>query len=158
MVREPVANTLPLFQSAIQRIIPHRYPFLLIDRVVEYEPGKRIAGVKLFTANAAELRGYSGAASMVPTSILIEMVTQLGAILVLQRPGMEGKIAVILQVPAATLIKPVYAGDALRVEAEVVKMGEMFGELLGAAYRSGERVAEGQMRFAIANQELGIRG
>jgi len=156
MDANPGETALPILQSAIQRIIPHRYPFLLIDRVLEFEPGRRIAGVKLFSANAEELQGHLWPAGAVPTSILIEMVTQLGAILVLQRPQMEGKLAVILQVPAAALWKPVYAGEALRVEAEVVKMGELFGELRGAAYREGERVAEGQMRFAIVDAQISL--
>lgn len=145
-------STAPLFQSAIQRIIPHRYPFILIDRVLEFEPGRRISGIKTFSANGAESQGHSPESHLVPAGILIEMVTQLGAILVLQRPNMEGKLAVILQVPAATMLKPVHTGDTLRVEAEVVKLRENFGELRGAAYRDGERVAEGQMRFAVANQ------
>jgi acyl dehydratase len=64
---------------------------------------------------------------------------------------MQGKIAVILQIPAAKMILPVFFGDALRVEAEVLKLRQSFGELRGAAYRNNIRVAEGQMRFAIAN-------
>jgi 3-hydroxymyristoyl/3-hydroxydecanoyl-(acyl carrier protein) dehydratase len=87
----------------------------------------------------------------VPAGILIEMVTQLGAILVLERPHMQGKIAVILQIPEARMIEPVAVGDSLQVEAEVLKIRQSFGELRGAATRNGLRVAEGQMRFAIAN-------
>ena len=83
--------------------------------------------------------------------ILLEAVTQLGAILVLERPSMAGKIAMILQIPTATLHQIVRPGDSLRIEAEVVKMGERFGEMRGAAYRDGELVAEGQMRFTIAD-------
>jgi 3-hydroxymyristoyl/3-hydroxydecanoyl-(acyl carrier protein) dehydratase len=149
---ESPTSMAPLFQSAIQRIIPHRYPFLLVDRVTEFEPGRRIAGIKTFSANGDELQGYFPGSPVVPAGILIEMVTQLGAILVLQRPTMEGKLAVILQVPAATMLKPIYMGDILNVEAEVVKLRQSFGELRGAAYRQGERVAQGQMRFAVANQ------
>jgi 3-hydroxyacyl-[acyl-carrier-protein] dehydratase len=152
MSQPPADSMMPMFQSAIQRILPHRYPFLLIDRVLEYEPGRRIAGVKVFSASAAESQGYSGESGIVPASILIEMVTQLGAILVLQRPNMEGMVAVILQIPSASMLQPVRCGDLLRVEAEVVKMRENFGELRGAAYRGDERVAEGQLRFAIATQ------
>ena len=88
---------------------------------------------------------------MVPTGIVLEMVTQLGAILVLERPEMAGKVAMILQIPSARLLAPVEPGDTLRVEAEVIKIGQVFGELRGAAYRRGELVAEGQMRFAIAD-------
>jgi len=138
-------------QSFIQRIIPHRYPFLLIDRVIEIEPGKRIVGVKNFTGNEEMPLGYSPDSPQVPTGILLEAVTQLGAILVLERPEMAGKIALILQIPSATLHQIVRPGDTLRIEAEVLKMGERFGEVRGAAYRDGELVAEGRMRFAVAN-------
>jgi len=153
MIAETPAPMTPMFQSAIQRIIPHRYPFLLVDRVTEFEPGQRIAGIKTFTADGAESQGNACEAPTVSAGILIEMVTQLGAILVLERPNMEGKIAVILQIPAARMLKPVVTGDVLRVEAEVVKLRENFGELRGAAYCQGERVAEGQMRFAVANKD-----
>jgi 3-hydroxymyristoyl/3-hydroxydecanoyl-(acyl carrier protein) dehydratase len=140
-----------LFHSAIQRILPHRYPFLLVDRVTELVPGQRIVGVKCFTGNEEPPLGYSPDSPQVPTGILLEAVSQLGAILVLERPEMAGKIAVILQIPSARLLQPVQPGDVLRLEAEVLKLGERFGELRGTAYREGELIAEGQMRFAVAN-------
>jgi 3-hydroxymyristoyl/3-hydroxydecanoyl-(acyl carrier protein) dehydratase len=143
--------SLPLTQAAIQRVLPHRYPFLLVDRVTEFVPGQRIAAIKHFSANDEASQGHMPGASVVPTGIVLEMVTQLGAVLVLERPEMAGKVALILQIPSARLLKPVEAGDTLRVEAEVVKMGAFFGELRGAAYRHGELIAEGQMRFAIAD-------
>ena|SRR2546422_727841 len=142
--------------NLIERVLPHRHPFLLVDRVTEFEPGRRIAGVKNFSANEEACQGYDPARMLVPAGILFEMVTQLGAILVLERPEMQGgemqtKVPVLLQIPAARLLEPVYLGDTLRLEAEAVKLRENFGELRGAAYREGKRVAEGQMRFAIAN-------
>jgi 3-hydroxymyristoyl/3-hydroxydecanoyl-(acyl carrier protein) dehydratase len=140
-----------LFHSAIQRILPHRYPFLLVDRVTELVPGQRIVGVKCFTGNEEPPLGYSPDSPQVPMGILLEAVSQLGAILVLERPEMAGKIAVILQIPSARLLQPVQPGDVLRLEAEVLKLGERFGELRGTAYREGELIAEGQMRFAVAN-------
>lgn len=151
MTQEIGEPTTPFFQATVQRIIPHRYPFLLVDRVTEFVTGQRIAGIKTFTANGAELQGYFPESPMIPAGILIEMVTQLGAILVLERPNMQGKIAVIIQIPEARMLEPVRVGDALRVEAEVLKLRQSFGELRGAAYRDGTRVAEGQMRFAVAN-------
>ena len=138
-------------QSFIQRIIPHRYLFLFIDGVTERVPGQKIVGIKNFTDNEETPLGYSADSPLVPMGILLEAVTQLGAILVLERPSMVGKIAMILQIPVATLHQIVRLGDSLRVEAEVVKMGERFGEMRDSAYRDGELVAEGQMHFAIAN-------
>jgi 3-hydroxymyristoyl/3-hydroxydecanoyl-(acyl carrier protein) dehydratase len=140
-----------LFQSAIQRILPHRYPFLLVDRVTELVPGQRIVGVKNFTGNEDTSLGYSPQSPQVPTGILLEAVTQLGAILVLERPEMAGKVAVMLQISSARLLQPVRPGDTLRLQAEVLRLGEQFGELRGTAYRDGELIAEGQMRFALAN-------
>src|SRR5438876_4668691 len=100
-----------MFQSAIQRLIPHRYPFLLVDRVTEFVPGKHIAGTKTITANEPACLGFDEEAPMVPGTLLIEMVAQLGAILVLERPNMQDKIAVILQIPSAAMTKPVRVGD-----------------------------------------------
>jgi len=136
---------------SIPRILPHRYPFLLVDRVTELIPGQRIVGVKCFTGNEEPALGYSPDSPQVPTGILMEAVTQLGAILVLERPEMAGKLAVILQIPFARLLQPVQPGDVLRLEAQALKLGERFGELRGTAYRDGELIAEGQMRFAVLN-------
>ncbi len=149
MAQSPDHST--LFQAAIQRIIPHRFPFLLVDRVIEFVPGVRIAGVKRFSANDEACQGYLPAAPMVPGGILIEAVTQLGGILVLARPEMAGKIAVLLRIPSARMLDPVRPGDTLRLEAEVIKLGTSYGELRGTVYREGELVAEGRVRFVIAN-------
>ncbi len=140
-----------LFQSAIQRIIPHRYPFLLVDRVTDFVPGERISGIKNFTANESTLEGHFDPNSAIPAGILIEAVTQLGAILVLERPQMAGKIAVILQIPMARMLRPVEFGETLRLEAHVVRLRERIGELHGDIYVGDELVAEGQLRFAIAD-------
>jgi 3-hydroxymyristoyl/3-hydroxydecanoyl-(acyl carrier protein) dehydratase len=140
-------------KDSIQDIIPHRYPFLLIDRVTEFNPGTKIRGIKNFTTTERFVHGFQPENLMVPCSILLEMVTQLGAILVLERPGMAGKIAVILQIPSAMMHHVVMAGEAVEAQAEVLKLRESFGELRGTVYRGSEVVAEGQMRFAIAAAE-----
>ena len=154
----PTFTDLALFQESIQRIIPHRYPFLLIDRVTEFSPGKRIRGIKNFTAMEELLHGFQPSDLTVPCTILLEMVTQLGAILVLKRPEMEGKIAVILQIPSAIMHLPVLAGESVVAEAEALRLRESFGELRGLIYRGRELVAEGQMRFAITGAEELIPG
>ena len=140
-----------LLQSAIQRLIPHRFPFLLVDRVTEFTPGQRIVGIKNVSLNDEMSQGYLPATPTVSLSIVLEAVTQLGAILVLARPEMAGKVAVILQIPSAQSLKRVQPGDSVRLEARVLKLKETFGELYGSAFLDGECVGEGHMRFAIAN-------
>ena len=148
---EPNAATTELLHSTVERILPHRYPFLLVDRVTELVPGVRIAGVKHFTGDDDGTQGHFPDLPIVPTAILLELVTQLGAVLVLERPAMRDKIAMILQIPSAEMIEPVHPGETVQVQAEVIKLRESWGELKGTIYRQGTLVAEGLVRFAIAN-------
>jgi 3-hydroxyacyl-[acyl-carrier-protein] dehydratase len=137
----------------ITRILPHRYPFLFVDQVAEFVPGQRIVAVKHFSIDDCAARGNPPGIAMIPTGVIMELVTQVGAVLVLERPEMAGKIAMILQIPSARIIERIEAGDTVRVEAEVLRMKAQFGELRGSIFRAGELVAEGQMRFGIANAE-----
>jgi 3-hydroxyacyl-[acyl-carrier-protein] dehydratase len=146
-----------LLQSAIQSLIPHRYPFLLVDRVVEFVAGQRIVGIKNISFDDETCQGYLPALPTASLSIVLEAVTQLGAILVLARPETAGKVAVILQIPAAQSLKRVEPGDSLRLEARVLKLKANFGELHGSAFRDGELVGEGHMRFAIAEAAEVVR-
>ena len=135
----------------IAKTLPHRFPFLFVDRIAEFIPGERIVAVKHFSVNDEASRGNPPGLAMIPSGVILELVTQVGAVLVMERPEMAGKIAMILQIPSARFITPIEAGDTVRLEAEVVKMKEQFGELRGTIFRDGELVAEGQMRFVIAN-------
>ena len=148
---DPGPEAVELLHSAVERVLPHRYPFLLVDRVTELVPGVRITGVKHFSGGDQGGQGHFPGMPVVPTAIMLELVTQLGAVLVLERPEMRDKIAVILQIPSAQMIEPVVPGETVEVKAEVLKLREGYGELKGTIYRDGTLVAEGQMRFAIAN-------
>jgi 3-hydroxymyristoyl/3-hydroxydecanoyl-(acyl carrier protein) dehydratase len=147
----------------ILKILPHRYPFLFVDQVTDFVPGRRIVATKRFSADDEAARGFLPGSPVISVGVLLELVTQLGAVLVMERPEMAGKVAMILQIPDAQLTHPVEPGDTLRVEAEVLKLGERLGELRGAIYRGGEKVAEGRVRFAIVeeaqirSQESGAR-
>jgi 3-hydroxyacyl-[acyl-carrier-protein] dehydratase len=132
-------------------VLPHRFPFRFVDSILEFTPGQRIVALKSFSVNDEVTRGNAPGIAIIPTGVILELVTQVGAILVMERPEMADKIAMILHIPSAQIIKPVEAGDTVRVEAEVVRMKAQFGELKGSIFRDGELVAEGQMRFGIAN-------
>src|SRR5688500_20382327 len=84
--------TLPLDYSAIERILPHRYPFLLVDRITELEPDKRIVGIKNVSFNARLLSSQPGGPPALPPTILTECVAQVGAILILSNPENRGKL------------------------------------------------------------------
>jgi|SRR5579875_2765079 len=152
MTSQPVQTASERLESIIHRVLPHRYPFLLIDRVTSLTPGVEIRGVKTFSANEAMLTGFCPSSAAIPTGILLEAVTQLGAILVLERPEMAGKIAMILQIPSAHVYRFIKAGDTVRLKAKVLKLRETLGELRGEAYLENELIAEGRMRFAIADR------
>lgn len=143
----------PFSSADIARILPHRYPFLFVDKVTEFVPGQRIVAMKHFSVNDQAARGNPPGVAMIPTGVILELVTQVGAVLVMERPEMAGKIAMILYIPSARVLKPIEAGDTVRVEAEVVRMKTQFGELRGSVFREGELVAEGHMRFGIANAQ-----
>jgi 3-hydroxyacyl-[acyl-carrier-protein] dehydratase len=140
-----------LSTNDIARILPHRFPFLFVDQIAEFVPGQRIVAIKHFSIDDQAARGNPSDVPIIPISVVLELVTQVGAVLVMERPEMAGKIAMILQIPSARVIHPIETGDTVRVEAEVVRMKSQFGELRGAIFRDGELVAEGQMRFGVAN-------
>ena len=137
----------------IARLLPHRFPFLFIDQIAEFVPGQRIVAIKHFSIDDRAARGNPPGVAIIPTGVILELVTQVGAVLVMERPEMAGKIAMILHIPSARILKPIEAGDTVRVEAEVVRMKTQFGELRGSIFRDDELVAEGQMRFGIASAQ-----
>ena len=148
MIIKPMTHFSP---SDIARILPHRFPFLFVDQVPEFVPGQRIVAMKHFSIDDQVRPRNRPGVAIIPTGVILELVTQVGAVLVMERPEMAGKIAMILHIPSARVINPIQAGDTVRVEAEVVRMKTQFGELRGSIFREGELVAEGQMRFGIAN-------
>jgi len=153
MDRDPNETGAFFDPDTVPRLLPHRFPFLFVDRILELVPGKRIVAVKHFSAGEEIAQGNPAGMALIPAGVVLELVTQVGAVLVLERPEMAGKIAMILHIPFARVLKPIEAGDTVRVEAEITKLKGQFGELRGALYRRGELVAEGQMRFGISSAQ-----
>jgi 3-hydroxyacyl-[acyl-carrier-protein] dehydratase len=141
--------TLPLDNSAIERILPHRYPFLLVDRVTELEPDKRIVGLKNVSLNERYLTNVPGERPAVPSTILIECVAQVGAILILSKPENRGRLILFGGIERVRFRRTVYAGDVLEVEARVKRLRSRMGVFEGYARVGGTVVLDGTMTFAL---------
>ena len=147
--------TLPFDYSAIERILPHRYPFLLVDRITEFEPDQRIVGVKNVSINERHLSTIGGGRPALPPTILTEVVAQVGAILILAKPEYRDLLIFFRGIERVRYRGQVYAGDVLEVEARVKRLRNRMGVLDGRA-RVGKRiVANGSMTFALGTKDSG---
>jgi len=144
---------LPLDYAAIERILPHRYPFLLVDRVTELEPDKRIVGIKNVSENERYLWRDGDNRAVLPPTILTEAVAQVGAILILWKPENREKLPFFMGIKRVRYRRLVHPGDVVVIEAVVERLRSRMGVLSGAARVNGEVVCEGTMTFA-----LGTRG
>jgi 3-hydroxyacyl-[acyl-carrier-protein] dehydratase len=140
--------SLPLDYAAIERILPHRYPFLLVDRITEFEPDKRIVGIKNVTLNERYLWHDQGRAVMPPT-ILTEAVAQVGAIMILAKPENREKLIFFMGIEKVRYRRPVYAGEQVQIEAIVRRLRSKMGMLRGIARVDGKVAVEGTMTFAL---------
>ncbi|HKH73558.1 MAG TPA: 3-hydroxyacyl-ACP dehydratase FabZ [Vicinamibacterales bacterium] len=144
------ALILPLDQRAIQQILPHRYPFLLVDRIIELEPDKRIVGIKNVSVSERFLSQATGASPPgVPPTILTECVAQVGAILILSKPENRDKIPLFVGIERVRYRRAVCPGDVVEVEARVKRLRRRMGQLYGCARVNGKVVLEGTMTFAL---------
>ncbi len=143
--------TLPLDNAAIEAILPHRYPFLLVDRIIELEVDKRIVGIKNVSMNEWPLSRTPDGRPVLPPTILTEAVAQVGAILVLAKPENRQRIPFFAGIERVRYRRPVYAGDVVVIEANVVRLRTRMGLLKGVARVNGERVIDGTMTFALGD-------
>ena len=149
------ALILPLDYSAIERILPHRFPFLLVDRITELEPDKRIVGIKNVSLNERYLSHQPGDAPALPPTILTETVAQVGAILILWKPENRDKLPFFMGIKRVRYRRPVYAGDVIEIEARVKRLRRRMGELEGFARVNGHIVVDGTMTFALGPSQGG---
>ena len=145
--------TLPLDNAGIERILPHRYPFLLVDRITEFELDKRIVGIKNVSLNERYLAHVHGSAPVIPPTILTEAVAQVGAILILAKPENREKLPFFTGIERVRYHKPVHPGDVVVIEAKVVRLRSRMGRLSGVARVGDDVVIDGTMTFA-----LGLKG
>jgi 3-hydroxyacyl-[acyl-carrier-protein] dehydratase len=140
---------LPLDYAAIERILPHRYPFLLVDRVTEFETDKRIVGIKNVSLNERYLWDRTGDHPVLPPTILTEAIAQVGAILILGKPENRERIPLFMGIERVRYRRAVHPGDTVVIEAVVKRLRSRMGILSGAARVDGTVVCDGTMTFAL---------
>lgn len=145
---------LPLDYAAIERILPHRYPFLLVDRITEFEQDKRIVGIKNVSLNERHLSHTPGEAPVVPPTILTEAVAQVGAILILAKPENREKLIFFMGIDRVRYKRPVHPGDVVEIEATVLRLRSRMGVLRGVARVNGKVVIAGTMTFSLGGAML----
>jgi 3-hydroxyacyl-[acyl-carrier-protein] dehydratase len=145
--------TLPLDYIAIERILPHRYPFLLVDRIIELELDKRIVGIKNVSLNERYLSHTTNGTPVLPPTILTEAVAQVGAILILAKPENRQRLPFFAGIERVRYRRQVHPGDVVVIEAKVVRLRSRMGLLKGDARVDGKVVAEGTMTFALGPKQ-----
>jgi 3-hydroxyacyl-[acyl-carrier-protein] dehydratase len=133
----------------IRELLPHRFPMLLVDRITEVQPGKRIVGIKNVTVNEPFFPGHFPGQAVMPGVIIIESMAQIAGLMIVTMPEHKGKLAYIGSIDSARFRRPVVPGDTLRIEANAVRLRDTFGKVKMEARVEGEVVAECEMTFAL---------
>jgi 3-hydroxyacyl-[acyl-carrier-protein] dehydratase len=146
--------TLPLDHAAIERVLPHRYPFLLVDRIIEFEVDRRIVGIKNVSFNDPYLSPASaGGAPALPPTILTEGIAQVGAIMILAKPENRQRVPLLTGIQRVRYRRAAQSGDVVVFEAVVVRLRRRMGVFKGFARVDNKIVVEGTMTFAFASAE-----
>ena len=135
--------------EAIKEILPHRYPFLLVDRITELVPGKRVVGIKNITVNEPFFQGHFPQRAIMPGVLIIEVMAQIGGVMILSVDEHKGKLAYIGTVDNAKFRRPVVPGDTLEVEVELLRLRGNMGKVKCMARVGGEEAAEAEIMFAL---------
>lgn len=138
-----------LENAQIQEILPHRYPFQLVDRIVEFTEGERIVGQKNVTINEPFFQGHFPGKPIMPGVLIIEALAQAGAVLVLGKPENKGKIGLLAGIDKCRFKRQVVPGDQLRLEIEVIKLRGSVGKCQAQALVDGELACSAELLFAL---------
>ncbi len=145
--------------TQIQAILPHRYPFLLVDRIIEYEMNKRVVGIKNVTINEPFFAGHFPGAPVMPGVLIVEAMAQTAGVMMLASlPDRQSKLVFFTGIDGAKFRRPVVPGDQLRLELEVLRLRPRYIKLRGKAYVDGQLVAEAEISSSLVERSVIERG
>jgi 3-hydroxyacyl-[acyl-carrier-protein] dehydratase len=144
----------------ILKLLPHRYPFLLIDRVTEVQPGQKLVGYKNVTFNEPFFNGHFPGHPVMPGVLILEALAQACALLAYKTEGMdpEKKVTYLMAIDNAKFRRPVVPGDRLQLEVEVVKHKGAIWKQKGTATVDGQKVAEGEFLATVVDKDAAAEG
>jgi 3-hydroxyacyl-[acyl-carrier-protein] dehydratase len=137
----------------IKDIIPHRYPFLLVDRILEVEEGKRAAGYKNVSANEDFFNGHFPDYPVMPGVLIIEALAQVGAVAILKKEENKGRLAFFAGIDSCRFKGQVKPGDQLHLEVEITRLRGPVGKGKATAKVDDKIVAEAELMFALGDKE-----
>lgn len=141
---------LSLNTVGIMGSLPHRYPFLMVDRILEVEPGKRAVGLKNVTVNEPFFTGHFPGQPIMPGVLILEAIAQVAIFMVKSLPGYAERLAMFTGIDNVRFRKPVVPGDQLLIETQMVRQRGHVGKVIGYARVDGEVACEGEIMYALA--------
>ena len=137
----------------IKEIIPHRYPFLLVDRILEIEEGKRAIGIKNVSANEEFFNGHFPDYPVMPGVLIVEALAQVGAVAMLKKEENRGRLAFFAGIDGCRFKRQVKPGDQLRLEVEIIRLRGPIGKGKAVALVDGEIACEAEITFALGEKK-----
>ena len=136
----------------IHKLLPHRYPFALVDRIIEYVPGKRAVGIKNVTFNEPHFQGHFPGRPMMPGVLIVEAMAQVGGIVLTQLPELEGGLFLFAGIDKVRFRRPVVPGDRLIMTVELLCVKRRrFGKMQARTVVDGQLVSEGELMFSLVD-------